>query len=262
LQNLPPLATSTDADALIAADYQGPRVFVRGRKPSVRGGGGRPDGNSLPMWFFDLISLETDDAELLQTAQQTFDASFRSPIGRETNVGVLSKIAIAGALLGRPEAAQFLAPNQMKTLRTERAPAYKEGKPLLNRLALREGHEALDAQRLGRAGEALQLALLQSQPPGPAREPVLRLLPAWPKDWDASFKLLARGAFVVSAKARGGRVETLEIESLAGSKCRLRNPWGATRLVLRRTGGDETLEGAIVDFPTAKGEKVAILPAS
>ena len=216
---------------------------------------------SGPMWFFDLISLESDDADLLQTAQQTFDASFRTPIGPETNVGVLSKIAIAGALLGRPEAARFLAPNQMKTLRTERAPAYKAGQPLLNRLALREGHEALDAQRLGRAGEALQLALLQSQPPGPAREPVLRLLPAWPKDWDASFKLLARGAFLVTASARGGRVDTLEIESLAGSKCRLRNPWGAPRLILRRAGGDEILEGAVVEFPTARGERIRVVPA-
>lgn len=92
-----------------------------------------------------------------------------------------------------------------------------------NRLSLREGHQALDAQRLGRAAEALQLALLQSQPPAPGRDPVLHFFPAWPKDWNASFKLLARGGFVVTASMRAGRIEAIELESLAGARCRLRN---------------------------------------
>jgi hypothetical protein len=260
--HLAPLPTSDEPDALKPAEYRGPRVFVRGRQPVVQGRGLRPDANSLPHWFFDLVSLEADDASLRETAQSTFGAYFNEPIGAQTNVGVLSKLAIAGALLGRPEAARFLVPNQMRSLRAERPAAYGQGRPLLNRLALREGHQALDAQRLGRAAEALQLALLQSQPPGPARDPVLRLFPAWPKEWDASFKLLARGGFVVSASVRGGRIEAVELESRAGARCRLRNPWSPARVLLRRArGAATTLEGELVEFPTEVGERLALSPA-
>ena len=262
LDGLAPLPTSTDPDALWTGASPTPRVFVRGRKPAVRGGGGRPDGNSLPMWFFDLVSLESDDAAFQETARHTFEAAFRQPIGPETNVGVLSKIAIAGALLGRPEAARYLVPGQMQSRRNEREHAYGQGRPLANRLALREGHQALDAQRLGRASEALQLALLQSQPPGPAREPVLRVFPAWPKDWDASFQLRARGAFLVRSSIRAGRIESVEIESLAGARCRLRNPWGEGRLTVQRTGGKtETVKGSLVELATRAGERITITAA-
>ena len=36
-------------------------VFVRGRKPAVKPAGTLPDGNSLPMWFFDLCNVESRD---------------------------------------------------------------------------------------------------------------------------------------------------------------------------------------------------------
>src|SRR6185295_18263139 len=55
LAHLAPLPTSTDPDALKPADFKGPRVFVRARQPAVQARfAGLPDGNSLPMWFFDL----------------------------------------------------------------------------------------------------------------------------------------------------------------------------------------------------------------
>ena len=56
LANLTPLATSDDADALKPDGYAGARVFVRGRKPAIKPGGFTPDGNSLPMWLFDLCN--------------------------------------------------------------------------------------------------------------------------------------------------------------------------------------------------------------
>jgi hypothetical protein len=120
----------------------------------------------------------------------------------------------------------------------------------------------MDAQRLGRAAEALHMALLQSNPPHPGADPVLRLFPAWPSDWNASFKLLARGAFVVSASWRGGRVEHLELESRAGARCVLRNPWRSA-VTLRRDGRpSETLEGDRLEFETRPGETIALVPQS
>ena len=39
----------------------------------------------------------------------------------------------------------------------------------------------------------------------------LRLLPAWPADWDVDFKLHAPGQTVVAARCRGGRIEALSV---------------------------------------------------
>ena len=260
LANLAPLPTSAHPDALRAADYAGPPVFVRGLKPTANNNTGfTPDGNSLPMWFFDLVNLESPDKEMLSAANATFDRTYRAGIGATTPVGVLSKWAIAGTMLGRVEAMRFLVPNQMRALTAERQTAYLGGRPLRNRLTLREGPQALDAQRLGRAAEALQLGLLQSAPGVPGGEPVIRLFPAWPDEWDARFTLRARGGFIVTAAKRGGRVESVQLRSEAGSVARMRNPWGASAVTLFRNGKrSQQLKGAVLLFDTEIGEVVEI----
>jgi hypothetical protein len=127
--------------------------------------------------------------------------------------------------------------------------------PLANRMALREGPQALDAQRLGRAAEALQLALLQSAPGTPGGDPVIRLFPAWPAEWDARFTLRARGAFVVSASQKGGRIDSVALRSEAGATCRLRNPWGSAAITIVRNGQTwKRLKGALLTFDTARGD--------
>jgi hypothetical protein len=261
LENLAPISTSDHPDALRPADYAGPRVFVRGLKPVANGRGFTPDGNSLPMWFFDLVNLESPDKEFLAAAHATFDRAYATGIGPATSVGVLSKMAIAGATLGRVEATRFLVPNQIRTLSAERQTAYRGGQVLANRMTLREGPQALDAQRLGRAAEALQLALLQSLAPAPAGEPVIRLFAAWPADWDADFTLRARGAFVVRSSIRGGQVAFVELRSTAGAPARLRNPWGAAPVTLYRNGQRwKQLEGPLLTFETTRGDVLIAVP--
>jgi hypothetical protein len=263
LDNLAPLPTSDHPDALRPDDYQGPRVFVRGLKPVVSGRGFTPDGNSLPMWFFDLVSLESPDQELLAAANATFDRAFPKGISAATPVSVLSRIAIAGTTLGRVEATRFLVPNQMRSLTAERATAFRGGQVLANRLALREGPQAADAQRLGRAAEALQLALLQSLPATPAGDPVIRLFPAWPRDWDAQFTLRARGGFVVKSAIRRGQIPLVELRSEAGATARLRNPWGAAPVTLYRNGQRwRQMEDSLLSFPTARGDVIIAAPAT
>jgi hypothetical protein len=172
---------------------------------------------------------------------------------------VLSKWAIAGTTLGRADATRFLVPNQMRALTAERQTAYLGGRPLANRLTLREGPQALDAQRLGRAAEALQLALVQSAPGVPGGDPVIRLFPAWPREWDARFTLRARGGFVVTAAMRKGRVEAVELRSEAGSIARLRNPWGTAAATVYRNGKRwRQLDGALLVLDTDAGEVVTI----
>ncbi len=238
LDNLTPLATSDDADALKPDAYTGPRVFVRGRKPAIKPGGFTPDANSLPMWLFDLCNSGTNR----ETAQATFNAALRNGVGPQTTVQVLSKMAIAAAQLGRADVVRYMIPAQIEARVPERGTAYKGGGVLANRMTLREGPQALDAQRLGRAAEALHIALMNSAPPAPGEDGVIELFTAWPKEWDAKFKLGARGGFVVTASIRGGQVEAVEVESLAGAECRLRNPW----------------TGEIQRFATRKGERIVV----
>ncbi len=258
LQNVAPLPTSDDPNATKPADYSGPRVFVRGLKPVAAGNGFTPDGNSLPVWFFDLVNPGADP-EMWKTANATFDRVYRNGIGPETQVGVLSKMAIAGAILGRVDAARFLVPNQMRGLTAERQSAYRRGAVLANRMALREGAQALDAERLGRASDALQLALLQSGPAQPAGDPVIRIFMAWPADWDARFTLRARGGFVVTASHAAGRTEAVELRSEAGAPCRLQNPWGAGRVTVYRNGSRwRRLAGPLLTFDTARGDTFLI----
>jgi hypothetical protein len=259
LDNLAPLPLSDTPEALKPDGYAGPRVFVRGLKPAVKPAGGLlPDANSLPMWFFDLCNVESRDRATLDVAAATFNAAFRSGIGPQTPCSVLSKLAIAGASLGRADAVRYLIPNQMRVLTPERSTSYKNGGVLANRMTLREGPQALDAQRLGRAAEALHLALLQSNPPAPGEDPILHLFPAWPKEWNARYSLLARGAFQVSASMQKGRIESVEILSHAGAECRLRNPFAGEATLYRNGAKAENLRGDILRFTTRKGETVRV----
>jgi hypothetical protein len=168
-------------------------------------------------------------------------------------------MAIAGATLGRGDATKYLVPNQIRTLSAERQTAYRGGQVLANRMTLREGPQALDAQRLGRAAEALQLALLQSFAPVPAGEPVIRLFAAWPGDWDADFTLRARGGFIVRSSIRGGQVGVVELRSTARATARLRNPWGGAPVTLFRNGQRwRRAEGTLLTFETVPGDLVVL----
>lgn len=274
-------------------------VWIRALPPIFRGtGAGRPDGNTMPMWFFDLCTLENDNPETMKIAQATMDGYLR---GANTRPGVLSKVPVTAAMMGRAEAVRYLLPNQLSF--PDRAPV------LANRLDQREGVQTTNAQRLGRVADTLHNALLQSVAAGPAREPVIRVFPAWPvgrawvpkRDesrlgypsplapvawasrpwisdhgqdaratnragthdlpWDAAFMLLARGGFLVSSSMTAGKIEFVEIQSQVGGDCRLRNPWPDSAVTLYRKGAQaEDLSGALLTFPTVKGEIVRVVP--
>ncbi|HTP87278.1 MAG TPA: hypothetical protein VMJ34_10020 [Bryobacteraceae bacterium] len=233
LESLAPLPTSDDPDALKPDGYTGPRVFVRGRKPVIKPGGLTPDANSLPMFLFDLVNSGPNH----EVAMATFNASLRNGPGPQTNVSVLSKMAIAAAQLGRADAVRYMIPAQIEARVPERSTAYKGGAVLANRMTLREGPQALDAQRLGRAAEALHIALLRSNPPGPGEDSVIEPFAACPKEWTARFKLLARGGFVVT-----GSPDAIEIEATVDGECRLKNPWtGAVERFGMRRGEKRTV---------------------
>lgn len=87
------------------------------------------------------------------------------------------------------------------------------------------------------------------------------MFPSWPKDWDASFTLLAHGAFLVSSSMAKGQIEFVEIKSRLGGECRLRNPWPDKTVTLYRNDNKtENLSGPLLKFQTAKGETITLMP--
>jgi alpha-L-fucosidase 2 len=91
---------------------------------------------------------------------------------------------------------------------------------------------------------------------------VLRLFSTWPKDWNADFQLLARGAFVVGSAMHDGQIPLVEIQSQAGHRCQLQNPWPDAEVVLWRNGQRaESLRGELLTFPTSTDETIVVVPA-
>jgi hypothetical protein len=243
LSNLSPLPVSSHYSKSRGTQ---PITWARSLPPVVQGDGSRlPDPNTLPVWFFDLCTLESD-ANMLKIGNATFDAFFPEGITNNTSVNVLSKLPVAGSLLGRSSSTQFLIPNQIET---------SESEVMRNRMDLREGSQATSIQRLGRAAEALHYALCQSVPAKPGLDPIIRVFPAWPKEWDAQFKLLCRGGFLVSSSLQKGVIPSVEIVSQAGSVCRVRNPWPTNEVIVYRNNKKwKAIKGDLLVFATKQDD--------
>ena len=109
-------------------------------------------------------------------------------------------------------------------------------------------------------GAAVNEMLLQSN------EDKIRIFPAIPDDWATSFKLLARGAFVVSSeKQKDGSIPGIFIESLKGKNCRVVNPWPDSEVVVWGMGGKKNRvshhiqEKNVIMFKTYPGQNYLIV---
>jgi hypothetical protein len=130
-----------------------------------------------------------------------------------------------------------------------------------NRLRLREGPGAIDAEHIGGLCMGIHQTMLESSPASITNDEPIRIFNDWPKDWDAAFSLLARGGFVVSSAHQGGKIPLVEIQSQLGGQCLLANPWGAGDVTLYRNGKKaEDLTGETLAFPTQKGETIVVMP--
>jgi hypothetical protein len=237
--------------------------WISGLPPAFRGDLSTP--RVVPAVFYDLCCVETEDEAMRKVGQATFEAIFPKGIDSRTPIRELDWDPVAAANLGRSEDIRHLLLAQIANIPAEAdfCDWVGSGPPavLPNRMTLREGPGAIGVQRLGRMAQALHASLLQSNPAKPGGDPVLRVFPAWPKDWNAQFKLSARGGFVVTSAWRNGRVVSLELKSTAGRQCQLRNPWGTAPVRLYRDGATgEQLSGSLLKFATQKDESLAVVP--
>ena len=128
-----------------------------------------------------------------------------------------------------------------------------------NRLRLREGPGAIDAEHIGGLSAGLHATMLDSRPDAVTGEPI-SIFNRWPKDWDAAFQLLASGGFLVSSAQIGGSIPLVEIVSQLGGTCRFKNPWSGDVQIHREGRAAETVSGPVLSFPARKGETVVLAP--
>ena len=264
LDNLAPLPRSDHPDAIRPGKPGEPPVWVDALKPVDRGGGGVLLD---PVEHCDVCTLETQesDAELFKTAEDTYARIYPDGVDENTRVTVMSKRAFQAARLGRGEDVRHMVLSQLRILSTEGDfEAFEQTQApgaLDNRMTLREGEQALSAEQLGNAASGLQEALCQSIPAGPAKEPVIRVFPAWAAGWDAEFRLLCRGGFLVGSAIEGDRIGRVEIISQIGGECRVRNPWGdGTVRATCSDGRTLDLAGSLLRIDTQQGETWELLP--
>jgi hypothetical protein len=131
-----------------------------------------------------------------------------------------------------------------------------------NRLRLREGPGAIDAEHIGGLTSGIHSSLLANATKIPGDDPIIQIFASWPKDWDADFTLLSRGGFVVSSSQKDGQVEFAELISQLGQECLFKNPWSEAKVELYRDGKKaEGLDGPVLKFATRKGEKIIVVRA-
>jgi hypothetical protein len=263
LQNLAPLPTNESVSARQADE---PVVWVAsasGRSQRRPGAAPALRAALLPVSFYDLCTVATEDPGMTSIGKASYDAATASGVTEKTPCNVLSRSAVAAAKLGRAEHVRYLLPNQLRRLAPETDDCDWEGvgkvAVLRNRLSMREGSGDVEYQRGGLAAQALHAALLMDSPPAPGKDSVIHVFAAWPKEWDAEYTLAARGGFLVTSVMRGGRIEFVEIKSQAGGDCRLKNPWDGDVTIYRNGEAASDAGGRLLIFPTSKDEVVIVL---
>ncbi len=129
-----------------------------------------------------------------------------------------------------------------------------------NRLRLREGPGAIDAEHLGGLAFGIHQSLLTNSVNDTLTVSAIQLLPAWPKDWAVTFRLLARGGTVVTAAQQDGKVLAVKLEPTLAGTIDLKNPWGESAVKVSRAGAVETLSGETLVIATMPGEAIRLQP--
>ena len=225
-------------------------TWAAGHLGDVDGSHNSEDVQLNPIFPFEDWTLETKDPAMDKIAQKTMSLAPRHKSilnGVACNTSIRSPIAAVRAGWG----------NELPVIL---AAYYSAFNPLSNGMSLFEGPTEPSIEIPGLITTTLQEGLLQSVSPHPGESEIISVFPAWPMKWEASFRLLARGGFLVTASVRNGEVEFVEIESRRGEPCRLRNPWKKPCLVTEIGGAAQELSGDILCFESRRSKSYLVLP--
>ncbi|HXE55231.1 MAG TPA: hypothetical protein VN541_19565, partial [Tepidisphaeraceae bacterium] len=131
---------------------------------------------------------------------------------------------------------------------------------LRNRLRLREGPGAIDAEHLGGLAFGIHESLLTSTTNPTLTATSIEVFPAWPKDWSTTFRLLARGGTTVSASLQAGKVTRVTLETTLSGTIDLKNPWPQSKAKITGGNGALSLSGPSLKFAVKPGEVITIIP--
>jgi hypothetical protein len=231
-------------------------VWAAGHLGDVDGHQNPEDVWLNPVFPFEHWTLQSRDAESDRIVRKLVQLAprFRSVLdGESVNTAIRTPIAAVRAGCGE----------QLPAMLASYYPAFT---PMANGMGLFEGsgkmeNQAHSIEALGCLSAMLQDGLMQSLSSRPGEPEVISILPAWPKHWQASFRLLARGGFLIAAAADNGRVAAVEIQSRLGEPCRLQNPWGKPCRVVESGGPTRDLAGDILQFDTRKNGRYLVWPA-
>ncbi len=207
-----------------------------GEKP-VASNAENPD--LFPVGVFPLLTLGSPDWEL---GVKTFR-------GRHNlNCYGWTTDSIAAARLGLAEELAKLLPDHLRQYQTHPSGLqdYYPRKPAI--------HPYLEGS--GTFATAINEMLLQSW------HGVVRIAPALPKQWSATFRLLAMGGFEITAQARQGAVTAVSVRSLRGGVLRLANPYPVPAAAW--LGGtavpSDSSDTHLLVIPTQAGKTYRIVP--
>ncbi|MBM81237.1 MAG: hypothetical protein CMJ78_11685 [Planctomycetaceae bacterium] len=251
LDNLAPYPMGRDPEAkALAGAALAEDVWAAGYLGDVNGQHNPEDVWLNPVFPFEDWTLETRNTKVDKIVQKTLDLAPRHNSvlkGAKLSTAIRTPIAVVRA--GRGE-----------NLPAMLASYYAAFSPLPNGMSQFEGPTAPSVEHLGLLTTTLQDALIQSVSPRPGDPEIIHVFPAWPKQWQASFRLLVRGGFLVSCSIRDDKVTSMEIESRGGEACRLRNPWGRPCDVIETNGNVQVVSGDVLRFDTAPGKIYRVVP--
>jgi hypothetical protein len=274
LRQLAPLPTSEDTECDVEIPEDGSVVWVgaRGHALVREHSNVRPN----PCSCFDMCNLQTEEANpaiyaigrnMIDRIKRTYDQDDRRKYASEMSgyPRIFAAMGEGGLLLDniiRQINSEYAAEEHCFFEWNGSRPVYR------NRLTAREGINAISAQRLGNAAAGLQLGLLQCSGGAPALPPVIRVFPAWKKDWNAEFELYARGGFIVSSKMEGGAVHYVRVKATRDETLTLVNPWPAGAKstagdAMNSTVGDTavTYSGSKIKLAMKAGDTLLFEPA-
>jgi hypothetical protein len=129
------------------------------------------------------------------------------------------------------QAARLGLADEMKTALeaiTERYQFYPSG------LAQLTDSPEFYVEQIGVVADALQSGLVQDY------DGLVRIIPAWPKDWDADGSVVVRHGSWIHLQVRKGKIITLGVEAVKAGEIKMRNPWPNHVVVMVADDGTKT----------------------
>lgn len=259
LDQIAPYPNSHDDKAVgFAASHCGDAlVWAQGKEPAgaVRGMWGTESPQFKMLEKFDVLNMETKDQHLdggdwamaLRTYQYApGKRNYLSELREDKNGS--SRYLADVAKLGMAEDMSLMLDVQYQYFTFTPNLLHNEG-------------DYYCIEGYGAFASGLQLALNQSNAPLPGMEEVIRVFPAWSCQWDAQFKLAAKGGFIVTSSMKKGVIEFIQVESQLGSVLRIRTPYGKTqiyrngKIILRCEEGENTL----LTLNTSQGDVITLV---